>query len=92
MYGKSPVQSLYTTPDSLSVNALKQNTHEMWGWAGSAVVNVIVGLRIVEARHSTVSHSLWPWEKWVSWVAVMGLVVLASEEQIWDLDTKNCIK
>jgi hypothetical protein len=31
---------------------------------GGAVVNVIVGQRMVEARHGMVFHPLWPWEKW----------------------------
>ncbi len=40
--------------------------NEMWGWAGGAVVSIIVGLQLVEARHGMVFHPLWPWENWVS--------------------------
>jgi hypothetical protein len=39
--------------------------NEMWGRAGGAVVSIIVVLQMDEARHGTVFHPLWPWEKWV---------------------------
>jgi hypothetical protein len=45
----------------------------MWGQAGGAVVNIMAGLRTVEARHGTVSHPLWPWEKWVNLSGGRGL-------------------
>jgi hypothetical protein len=40
--------------------------NKMCGQADCAVVNIIVELRMVEARHGMVFHPLWPWEKWVN--------------------------
>jgi hypothetical protein len=39
--------------------------NEMGGRAGGVVVNVVVGLQMVEAGHGMDFHPLWPWEKWV---------------------------
>ncbi len=47
--------------------------NEMWGQAGGAVVNVIVGLRMVEASHGMFFHPLWPQEKWVNLGGSRGL-------------------
>ncbi len=42
-------------------------------WVGGAVVNVIVWLHMVEARHGMVFHPLWPWEKWAKLGGGCGL-------------------
>jgi hypothetical protein len=47
--------------------------NEMWGRAGGAVINVNVGLRMVEARHGTVFYPLWSWDKWVNLGGGRGL-------------------
>ncbi len=75
MYGKSLVQSLYATPESLSANTLKQNfvgdgvivkfLDEMRGQAYGAVVQFVVVLWMVEDGHGIVFHLLWPSKKWV---------------------------
>ena len=61
------MKSLYTTPKSLSTNAvILELLNEMWGREGGVVVNIIGGLHMVEARHGMVFHPLWPWERWAN--------------------------
>ncbi len=85
MYGQSPVQSLYTTPESLSANAPKQNTLAMellsssWiRWGGGPMVRSSTLLlccgwfrlgMVWSSTHCGLGRSGY------TWVVVVGFVV-----------------
>ena len=97
MYGKSPVQSLYTTPVILSANAPRQNTLAMdsssmaGGWVGHHALLVVwepawwyfAPLLVVLAAFGGL------WLAWVSYSEFLCMVVLGvpllSLDWLWDI-------